>query len=169
MGVDHLQHPDAHLEQSSRSDLSNTEIADALEELGSLYALDEADAYRVRAYRNAAASIRSCPSSVAALARQGHARQLPHVGETIEAKIIDLLQTGWIPATCRLTQRFPKGLTEIMRLPGIGPKRARLLYEQIGVDSLPALRLAAEQHRLRGIQGLSARFEQSVLEAIDAS
>ena len=74
-----------------------------------------------------------------------------------------LLDTGAIPAAERLRAKFPPGLIAITRIPGIGPKRARLLHEQLGVDSLQALREAAQAQRLRGVRGLGARFEEKVL------
>lgn len=148
--------------------MHNSAIADALQELADLYALDGADVHRVLAYRNAAASVRACPVSVAALARQGRARQLPKIGATIEGKIVDLLQTGSIPAAHRLRERFPTGLIEIARLPGVGAKRVRLLHDELGIDSVLALETAAKQQRLRDVKGLGPKFEQRVLEAIDA-
>src|SRR5580700_4231547 len=117
-------------------ELSNAAIADALEELGDLYELDGAIVHRVLAYRAAAKSVREAPVSVAALAREGHASELPGIGKTLQEKILALVQTGTIPAAERLRAQFPPGLIAITRLPGLGPKRARLLHSELGVDSL---------------------------------
>jgi len=150
------------------ADLHNSAIADALEELGDLYELDGAVVHRVLAYRNAARSIRESPVSVATLARQGRARELPKVGETIEGKILALLDTGDIPAAKKLRERFPAGLIEITRLPGLGAKRARLLYDELGIDSPQALGAAARGGKLQAVKGLGAKFEQRVLGALEA-
>jgi DNA polymerase (family 10) len=147
--------------------LSNAAIADALDELGDLYELDGAIVHRVLAYRNAAKAIREASVSVAALARAGRATELAGVGETLEQKILTLLDTGTTPASERLRAKFPPGLIAITRLPGLGPKRARLLYTALKIDSPEKLREAALAQRLRTVKGLGAKFETSVLEALD--
>jgi DNA polymerase (family X) len=148
-------------------DLSNGVIADALEELGDLYELDGAINYRVLAYRAAAKAVREASVSVAALAREGRATELPGIGRTLQEKILSLLQTGAIPAAERLRAKFPPGLIAITRLPGIGPKRARLLHSELGIDSPQALREAALNQRLRTVRGLGPKLEASVLAALD--
>jgi DNA polymerase (family 10) len=149
------------------ADLSNGAIADALEELGDLYELDGAIVHRVLAYRAAARAVRDASVSVAALAREGRATELAGVGKTLQEKILALIETGTIPAAERLRAKFPPGLIAITRLPGLGPKRARLLHSELGIDSLETLREAAEGERLRTVRGLGAKFEASVLAALD--
>jgi DNA polymerase (family 10) len=149
------------------ADVSNPVIADALEELGDLYELDGAIVHRVLAYRRAAETVRESSVSVAGLARAGRATQLPGIGATLQEKIVALADTGAIPAAERLRAKFPPGLIAITRIPGLGPKRARLLYEQLGVDSLQALRKAALEQRLRTVRGVGAKFEANVLEVLD--
>jgi DNA polymerase (family X) len=148
--------------------LSNAAIADALQELGDLYELDGAIVHRVAAYRSAAKTVRESSTSVAALARAGRATELAGIGRTLQEKIVSLLDTGAIPAAERLRAQFPAGLVQITRLPGIGPKRARLLHRELGVDSLQSLRQAALEQRLRAVRGLGPRFEEAVLEALQA-
>jgi DNA polymerase (family 10) len=148
-------------------ELSNTAIADALEELGDLYELDGAIVHRVLAYRGAAKSVRDASVSVAALAREGRATELPGVGATLQEKIRALVEDGQIPAAEKLRAKFPAGLIAITRLPGLGPKRARLLHTELGIDSPQALREAAEQHRLRTVRGLGPKLEERVLEALE--
>jgi DNA polymerase (family 10) len=148
-------------------ELSNAAIADALEELGDLYELDGAIVHRVLAYRSAAKAVREASVSVAALAREGRASELPGIGKTLQEKILALAQTGTIPAAERLRAQFPPGLIAITHLPGIGPKRARLLHSELGVDSPQALREAAVAQRLRTVRGLGSKFETSVLVALD--
>ncbi len=149
------------------ADVSNGAIADAFEELGDLYELDGAIVHRVLAYRTAAKSVRDASVSVAALAREGHARELPGIGATLEEKILALLQTGAIPAAERLRAKFPPGLIAVTRLPGLGAKRARLLHSELGVDSLQKLREAALEQRIRTVRGLGPKLEQNVLVALE--
>jgi DNA polymerase (family X) len=148
-------------------ELPNGAIADALEELGDLYELDGAIVHRVLAYRTAAKTVREATVSVGALARAGRAVQLKGIGETLQEKIRALCETGTIPAAEKLKAKFPPGLIEITRLPGIGAKRARLLHSALGIDSPQALREAAVKQRVRDVKGLGAKFEEGVLSALD--
>jgi DNA polymerase (family 10) len=146
---------------------TNGAIADALEELGDLYELDGAIVHRVLAYRTAAKTVRESTVSVGALAREGRALQLKGIGETLQEKIAALCETGTIPAAEKLRAKFPPGLVEITRLPGIGAKRARLLHSALGIDSPKVLREAALAQRVRDVKGLGAKFEEGVLSALD--
>jgi DNA polymerase (family 10) len=149
-------------------DLSNAAIADALEELGDLYELDGAIVHRVVAYRSAAKAVREASVSVAALARQGRASELPGIGKTLQEKILALVDTGTIPAAQRLRAKFPPGLIAITHLPGLGAKRARLLHSELGIDSPQALRQAALEERLRTVRGIGPKLEAGVLAALDS-
>jgi DNA polymerase (family X) len=148
-------------------ELPNSAIAEALEELGDLYELDGAIVHRVLAYRNAARAVREAPVSVAGLARAGRVTELAGIGATLEQKILALLDTGTIPAMEKLRAKVPTGLIAITRLPGLGPKRARLLHAQLGIDSLDSLREAALAGKLQSVKGLGAKFEAGVIEALE--
>src|SRR5487761_2084148 len=127
---------------------SNAAIAEALEELGDLYELDGAIVHRVVAYRSAGKAVREASVSVAALAVEGRATELPGIGKTLQEKIQALTLTGEIPAAVKLRAKFPAGLVALTRLPGLGPKRARLLHSELGIDSPEALEEAARAQRL---------------------
>jgi DNA polymerase (family X) len=148
--------------------MRNGDIAEAFEELASLYELDGAVVYRVVAYRNAAKAIREAGVSVEELAHQGRVEELAGVGRTIAEKIDALVETGSIPSADKLKARIPAGLVEITRIPGLGPKRARLLYDELGVASLDELRQAAEQGRLKDVPGFGKKAEENVLAALAA-
>jgi DNA polymerase (family 10) len=150
------------------SDPTNTEIAEALDELGDLNELDGAIIHRVVAYRNAAKAVRDAPVSVAALARQGRATELPGIGSTIQEKVLALAEEGVIPATVKLRAKFPPGLVDVTRLPGLGPKRARRLFEELRIDSLDALRTAIDEHRVKDLRGFGVKAEEAILAAINA-
>src|SRR3984893_16641022 len=150
-------------------DPTNSEIAAALDELGDLVELDGAIVHRIVAYRNAAKAVREAPTSVVSLARQGRATELPGVGATIQEKVLALADDGAIPAAVKLRAKFPEGLVELTRLPGLGPKRARRLFDELGIDSLQALREAAETQRIQTLKGFGAKAEASLLQALDAA
>jgi DNA polymerase (family 10) len=146
--------------------MRNAEIADALTELATLYELDGAIRYRVLAYREAARVIRQSPVSVEELARAGRATELPGVGKTLEGKIVTLLDTGEIPSAAKLKRKLPVTLVEVTRVPGVGAKTARRLYDELGVASLDDLRKAAEAQRIRQIKGLGPKVEENVLDSL---
>src|SRR5436190_511843 len=146
--------------------MHNAEIADALNELATLYELDGAIRYRVLAYREAARVIRQSPVSVEELARSGRATELPGVGKTLEGKILALLDTGEIPAAAKLKRKFPASLVEVTRVPSLGAKTARRLYDELAVTSLDDLRAAAEEGRIRELRGLGPKAEENVLAAL---
>lgn len=149
--------------------MNNAEIAAALDELADLNELDGAVVYRVVAYRQAARSVRESPVSIAQLAEQGRLTKLKGIGKTIEEKIGVLLETGEIPAAAKLKSKFPPGLVELTRLPGLGPKTARKIFEETGIATVDELREAAVGERLREVPGLGEKFERNVLEALEKS
>jgi len=122
----------------------------------------------VLAYRNAAKAIRDSAASVEEMARAGTVTKLPGVGKTIAEKIDALLETGTIPAADKLKAKFPPGLVEVTRIPGLGPKRARKLFDELGISSLEELRAAAEQEQLRGVAGFGPKAEENILAALAA-
>jgi len=146
--------------------MRNAEIADALNELATLYELDGAIRYRVLAYREAARVIRQSPVSVEELARAGRATELPGIGKTLEQKIVALLDDGEIPSAAKLKQKFPASLIEVTMVPGVGSKTARRLYDELGVSNLEELRAAAEEQRIRQVRGLGPKAEENVLAAL---
>ena len=148
--------------------MRNGDIAEAFEELASLYELDGAVVYRVVAYRNAAKAIREAGVSVEEMAKQGRVEELSGVGKTIAEKIDALLETGSIPSADKLKAKIPAGLVEVTRIPGLGPKRARLLYDHLGVSSLEDLKRASEDGSLKDVPGFGQKAEENVLAALAA-
>src|SRR6476619_4358182 len=158
----------AEIPAKQTTDPTNLEIAEALDELGDLYELDGAVIHRIVAYRNAAKAVRDASVSISALAREGRATELAGIGAIIQEKVISLAETGKSPALVKLRAKFPPGLIEMTRLPGLGPKRARRLYDELGIDSPDALRTAAQEQRIRTLKGFGPKAEESILAALDA-
>jgi DNA polymerase (family 10) len=147
--------------------MTNAEIAEALEELSVLYELDGADRYRVLAYTNSARTIRDQGSSVEEMARAGTITELPGVGKTLEEKILALVETGEIPAATKLKEKLPHGLIEINRIPGLGPKTVRRLYDELDVTGPEDLRAAAEARKVQALKGLGPKVEKNILEGLE--
>jgi DNA polymerase (family 10) len=148
--------------------VTNAQIAAAFEELADLYELDGAVSYRVLAYRTAAKAVRESSASVEQLTRDGKVTELPGIGKTLETKLQTLIDTGDMTQSVKLRSQFPSGLIAMMHLPGFGPKRARRLYDELGIDSLDKLRAAAEAQQLRSLRGFGAKAEEKLLETLAA-
>ncbi|HEY6637033.1 MAG TPA: DNA polymerase/3'-5' exonuclease PolX [Solirubrobacterales bacterium] len=147
--------------------MRNAEIAAALRELGILYELDGADRFRVLAYREAARTIAESPVSIEQLAGEGRLTELPNVGKTLAEKIETLIETGSIPSADKLKAKFPATLVEVTRVPGLGAKTARRIYDELGVENLIQLKEAAEQGRISGMRGLGAKTEENILSSLE--
>jgi DNA polymerase (family 10) len=146
----------------------NAELADQLDLLADLSEILGEESFRVIAYRRAATRIRETPAPVAELALDGKATELPGVGKTIEQKVVEIVQTGEIQALTRRRERVPAGVVEFLRLPGVGPKTAARIWTELGITSLEALKVAAEEGRLRELSGLGQRSEEKILSGLAA-
>jgi DNA polymerase (family X) len=144
----------------------NAEIADQFDLLADLLELDGSSTYQVLAYRRAATTIRESARPVAELAAEGRAKDLPGIGTTIEAKIVQVAETGEIEALTKQRKLVPDEVVSFMGLPGLGPKTARRIWLELGITTLNELRDAAESQRLRTLRGLGAKTEERVLEAL---
>jgi DNA polymerase (family X) len=147
--------------------MRNAEIAAALRELGILYELDGADRFRVLAYREAARTVAQSPVSIEQLAEEGGLTELPAIGKTLAEKIETLIETGSIPSADKLKAKFPATLVEVTRVPGLGAKTARRIYDEIGVENLTQLKEAAEQGRISAIRGLGPKTEENILASLE--
>ncbi len=145
----------------------NTEVAAQFELLADLLEIEGYDAFRVLAYRRAAALIRDTGGSIAQLALDGKAKQLQGIGAVIEGKIAEIVEDGEVHALTKHKEIVPVDVVAFTRLPGLGPKTARRIWKDLGVTTLPELRAAAEGQRLRTLSGLGAKIEETVLKALD--
>ena len=141
---------------------SNPEIAAAFALLGDLLEIDGASRHRVLAYRRAAERIADLDRSFAQLAVDGRATELPDIGDTLQAKTVELVETGDIAALAKLQAKVPAGLAEIARIRGLGPKRAKLLFTHRGIESVHQLREALATGGLDDIPGLGTKTIASI-------
>ena len=144
----------------------NDELAEQLELLADLSELEGEDSFRVLAYRRAATRIRETGGPVAQLALDGKAKNLTGIGKTIEAKIVEAIELGEMTALTKRKAVIPAEVVKFMRLPGLGPKTARRIWQELGVTTIAELKAAAEAERVRGLAGLGAKSEEKILAAL---
>ena len=154
------------IEHMAKAAPRNPEVAEQFDLLADLLELEGADAFRVVAYRRAANRIRETPGSIIELARAGRAKELQGIGKTIEEKIVQIGSDGEIHALTKRKAIVPPDVVLFMRLPGLGPKTARRIWQELGVTTLEDLQRAAEEERLRSLAGLGARSEERILHAL---
>jgi DNA polymerase (family 10) len=145
----------------------NAEVAEQFDLLADLLELDGEQQFRVLAYRRAADQIRSAGSPIAQLALDGRAKDLPGIGQVIESKIVQIVDKGEIEALTKRKAQIPAGVADFLRLPALGPKTARRIWQELGITTLDELRKAAEAERLRTLPGLGAKTEERILKALD--
>lgn len=146
----------------------NAEIADQLDLLADLSEILAEEPFKVIAYRRAATRIRESPQSIAELALEGKAKELPGIGKTIETKAVEVVELGEMKALTKRRGLVPAGVVDFLHLPGVGPKTAARIWTELGVTTLDGLRAAAEEQRLRALSGMGARSEEKILKALEA-
>ncbi len=148
---------------------TNADLAAAFEQTADLLELQDANPFRVRAYRNAARVVGELKRDLIAEVEQGKALpKLPGIGADLAGKIEEFARSGHLALLDRLRRQIPAGVTEMLQLPGLGAKRVRALYEELHVTSLAQLARAARDGRIRALPGFGAKTEARILEAIDA-
>jgi len=147
----------------------NADIARIFEEMADLLEISDANPFRVRAYRNAARLVGDLQLDIAAtLAKGGVLPKLPGIGADLDARIHEIAATGQCAALDRLRQTLPPAITELLRVPGIGPKRVKSLYHELDVQTLPQLYKAAREGRIRALHGFGEKTETNILQATEA-
>jgi DNA polymerase (family X) len=148
--------------------MENIQIAKTLEEVADLLEIQGANPFRVRAYRNAARTIGTLGTPVETILKQnGHAlEELPGIGADLAGKVSKLCRTGELPLLAQLTRKTPESLVAMLRIPGVGPKRAKLIYKKLHVKTLAQLEQAAQAGRLAELRGMGKTLEQMILRGI---
>jgi len=147
--------------------MENAEIAGAFSQLADLMEIDGANQFKVRTYRNVARTIEGLAVPIASLRDEGELTRIPGIGKSVASKIEELLDTGALKAVQELRDKFPSGLLEMLEIPGFGPKKAGLVYNELHIESLEQLEAAAQSGLLRDLPGMGAKSEQNVLRGIE--
>ncbi|MEK7222915.1 MAG: DNA polymerase/3'-5' exonuclease PolX [Pseudomonadota bacterium] len=147
----------------------NADIANIFEEIADLLEIENANPFRVRAYRNAARQLQGMGVAASDMVAGGEdLTELPGIGDDLAAKIQEIVETGKCQFLEKLRKKTPPTITELLKIPGLGPKRVRALYHELDVHTLEQLARAARDGRIRKLPGFGEKTEQTILEAISA-
>ena len=148
----------------------NADVAAIFDEVADLLDIEGANRFRVRAYRNAARTIGQLSQPVADLVAEGKdLSELPDVGDDLAGKIEEIVETGTLTLLDELEQQTAPALADLMRIPGLGPKRVRALHEALGITSAEELKRTAEAGRVREVEGFGEKLEQTILDRLEAA
>jgi DNA polymerase (family 10) len=148
--------------------IRNSDIADVFDRIADYLEIEGENPFKIRAYRSASRTIRGLGPELRDMLASGEdLTELPGIGKELAAKIVEILETGTAQALEKLKQKVPAGVIEMLKLPNLGPKRVSALYHELQIESLPALKDAAEAGRIRALPGFGAKTEQHIREALD--
>ncbi len=148
--------------------MENQDIAKIFHEIADLLEIKGDNPFRIRSYRNAALAIEGLSASLESLHERGGdaLKGIPSIGEHTREKIIEMLDTGRCAFLDELLKEIPSGVLQMLKVSGIGPKKAAELYGKLGISSIDALENAAAGHKLKGLEGFGERSEENILKAI---
>jgi len=149
------------------SKMKNKEISELFNEIADILELKGENRFRIAAYRRAAQAIEGLSNSVEELAEKDELSSIPGIGKDLAGKIKEYLDSGQIEFLNELRKDTPPILLDMLRVPGIGPKTAVLIYENLHIESLDELKKAAEEHRIQGLPKIKAKTEENILKGIE--
>jgi DNA polymerase (family X) len=147
----------------------NADITVIFEEIADLLEIQGANPFRIRAYRNAARILGDLPQEARILVERGDdLTRLPGIGADLAGKITEIINTGHCSLLERLRKELPPAITELLKIPGLGPKRVKMLYHDLDVQTIEQLQRAAQDGRIRVLHGFGEKTEQNILQAVQA-
>lgn len=148
--------------------MDNAAIAKVFENIGKLLEMQGEIPFKIRAYQRVAREIEHLPVDIRQLAAEGQLRTIPGVGEEIEKKIQELLETGQLQFYQRLLKQFPSGLLDIMEVPGVGPKVAARLWKELEVTDLEQMEDALRDGRVASLPRMGEKTAENLLHQLEA-
>jgi len=149
--------------------IRNADIADIFDRIADYLEIEGENPFKIRAYRNASRTIQGLGPEVKDLVAGGERLTgLPGIGKELAAKIVEILETGTAQALEKLKEKVPAGVIEMLKIQGLGPKRVSTLYHELKIESLAALKEAAEAGRIQALAGFGVKTEQHIREAMEA-
>ncbi|MCX6356561.1 MAG: DNA polymerase/3'-5' exonuclease PolX [Candidatus Aureabacteria bacterium] len=147
--------------------MENRDIAGIFSQIADILDIKGENPFRIRSYRNAARAIGDMSESVAAMVREGKdLEEIPGIGASIAGKIGEIVATGSCAFLGELRESLPRGLPELLRIEGMGPKKVKLFYDTLKIDSVDRLEAAAGKGELKGLPGMGEKSEENIIQAL---
>jgi DNA polymerase (family 10) len=146
--------------------MTKDDVADALDEIGTLLELKGENAFRTNAYHNAARLVLQLPGDLTQMVAEGKLSEIRGIGDALSQKITTLVTTGKLPYLEDLRASIPAGLVQMLRLPGLGPKKVKALHDTLQIDSIEKLKAACEAGEVAKQRGFGAKTQQKILDGI---
>ena len=146
--------------------MTNQEVANLLRQIAKILEIKGDSTFRIRAYEEAATRVENLAEPIEDIWKRGELTNVPGIGESIAAKIEEYLKTGKSSYLEEISKDIPKGLFEMMEVPGIGPRLAWRLYTEAGIESIEELERALMERKLQGLRGFGAKMEKKLLDGI---
>jgi DNA polymerase (family X) len=150
----------------SHTVMDKLQVAHVLNEIGTLLELQGENQFRCNAYHNGARALEQLEGNLAEMVAAKKLGEIPGIGETLQQKITTLVTTGKLEFYDELKQKVPAGLIEMLRIQGMGPKKVKALYSELGIDTLDKLKAACEADRIAALKGFGAKTQQKILEGL---
>jgi DNA polymerase (family 10) len=147
--------------------MEKTDVVRVLEEMAILLELADASPFEVMAFHNGARNLEEWEGDLRAAAVDKTLAEIPGIGKGLSAVISELVLDGRSAEHDRLRGLFPAGLLELLRVPGLGPKKVKALHRELGIDSLDGLERAAREQRIRGLKGFGPRSEERIITGVE--
>ncbi len=147
--------------------MDNEQVAEILEEIGTLLELKGENPFKTRAYQNAARTIEGIHEPLASLVAEDRLTGIKGLGDALRQKITTLVETGKLPYFEELKASIPPGLIEMTEIPGLGPKKVKALHDELGIESIDALETACEEDRVAGLKGFGKKTQQKIIDGIE--
>jgi len=147
--------------------MKNQEIANIFRQIAQILEVKGENPFRIRAYERAAQNIESIPEDIEVFVKEGTLKSIPGIGEDLEEKIKEIVSKGTLRLLQDLRKDVPKGLLDMLNIPGIGPKTAKVLHEKLGICDVVMLERMAHAGRIRKLPGMKAKTEENILRGIE--
>src|SRR5262249_1282086 len=146
--------------------MTNKDVATVLFEISQLLEMQEENIYKIRAYQNAARSVEQFPANIEDLVAAQELQKVPGIGKTIASNVEELVTTGRLTFYEQLKGKYPPTLAELLKVPNLGPKKIKVLFDSLGIASIAQLQKACVENKLVDVKGFGKRTQEKILEGI---
>ncbi len=147
--------------------MKNRDVADIFRKIAQILEIKGENRFRIRAYERAAQNIESIPEDIGVFVKEDRLKSIPGIGKDLEEKIKEIVLTDKLKYLEELKKNIPKGLLDILTIPGIGPKTAKLLHERLGIRDIVMLERMAHSGKIKGLPGIKEKTEENILRGIE--